>query len=354
MSESVRRTPLAELGGKRQHVAKQKEPTVREIADRVGVSVATVSRVARGVGQVSPQMRQRVLEAIKRYNYRPRHPGRASDPRPHAALGVVVPGRAGPYYTEVIAGFEDEAVTAHLSMEVLGTHLLRDSPDLALDMADRVDGIAVMGGAVSGEAYEAIADRCEHIVRFAAPPAAGVPTVRTQSRHAFERLSAHLIGAHGHRRLAFVGNPFGSPDVFARWEGFRAAHGAAGLAEPARPLELGLAQHDGILAANHLLGLDPRPTAIACANDELAVGVLVTALSAGLRVPDDLAITGFDDIPMAAITNPALTTIHQPLRELGAQTARVLRRHIAGDCDADLDLVLDTELVLRASCGCPH
>lgn len=328
-------------------------PTVREIADRVGVSIATVSRVARGVGQVSPQMRQRVLEAIERYNYRPSHLGRVPADRRRAALGILFPGLAGPYYSEVVAGFAAEAVKAHLSMLTLGAHLLLDAEELALDMADRVDGIAVMGGSVSAEVFDAITRRCEHVIQFAGDPVPGVPTVRTESRDAVERLSLHLLREHGHRRLAFVGNPAGSSDVSARWAGFRAAHEVGGLPEPPRPLELGLAQHDGIIAANHLLALDPPPTAIVCANDELAIGVLVTVLGAGLRVPDDVAITGFDDIPAAALTNPTLTTVRQPMRELGAQTARGLQRHIKGHREPGFDLVLNTRLIHRASCGCP-
>jgi LacI family transcriptional regulator len=326
---------------------------VREIADRVGVSIATVSRVARGVGQVSPQMRQRVLEAIERYNYRPSHLGRVAADRRRAALGILFPGLAGPYYTEVIAGFAAEAVKAHLSMLILGTHLLRDSAELALDMAHRVDGIAVMGGTVPAEVFEAITRQCEHVIQFADDPSPGIPTVRTEGRDAVEQLSLHLIREHGHRLLAFVGHPVGSPNVSARWAGFRAAHEMTGLPEPPKPLEVGLTQHDGIIAANHLLALDPPPTAIVCANDELAIGVLVTVLGAGLRVPDDFAITGFDDIPEAAVTNPTLTTVRQPMRELGAQTARVLQRHIKGECEPGLDLMLETRPVLRSSCGCP-
>jgi LacI family transcriptional regulator len=336
-----------------QHAVGRKGPTVREIADRVGVSIATVSRVARGVGQVSPQMRRRVLEAIERYDYRPSHLGRVPADRRRATLGIVFPGLAGPYYSEVMAGFQAEAVKARLSMLILGTHLLRDSEELALDMADRVDGIAVMGGTVSAEVLEAIARRCGNVIQFAGDPSPGISTVRTESRDAVEQLSVHLIREHGHRRLAFIGHPVGSPDVAARWAGFRAAHEVTGLPEPPKPLERGLAQHDGIIAANHLLALDPRPTAIVCASDELAIGVLATALGAGLRVPDDLAITGFDDIPTSAVTNPTLTTVRQPMRELGAQTALVLQRRIKGDCAAEVDLVLDTRLVLRASCGCP-
>jgi LacI family transcriptional regulator len=333
-------------------MARKNGPTVREIADRIGVSVATVSRVARGVGQVSPEMRQRVLDAIEQYHYRPSHLGRALAHRRHAALGVVFPGLAGPYYSEVIQGFEAEAVRARLSVLILGTHLLRDSEELAVDMADRVDGIAVMGGSLPTKVLRALASHAAQVVQFAGLPVAGVPTVRTESAAAVERLTLHLIRDHGYTSLAFAGRPAGSPDATRRWDGFRAAHRKAGLGAPAQPVEVGFEQHDGVIAANLLLDRPSPPRAIVCANDEMAVGVLVTVLGRGLRVPDDVAITGFDDTPMASITTPPLTTVRQPMRELGAATARTLQSCIAGDCDPDLDLVLGTELVLRGSCGC--
>jgi LacI family transcriptional regulator len=326
--------------------------TAREIADRIGVSVATVSRVARGVGQVSPQMREKVVRAIEQYGYRPSHLGQALADRRHAALGVIYPSLAGPYYSEVIEGFEVEAVRARLSVLILGAQMLYDSEEMALERADRVDGIAVMGGSVSAEVFGALIRHGVPLVQFAGLPLAGVPTVRTESTDAVRRLTLHLIRDHGYTRLAFVGRPAGSPDASSRWDGFRAAHRDAGLRAPARPVEVGFEQHDGVIAAKRLLRQATPPRAIVCANDQMAVGVLVTALGQGLRVPGDIAVTGFDDIPMAAITTPTLTTVRQPMRELGAAAARTLQQCIAGDCDPDFDLVLPTKLVLRRSCGC--
>lgn len=333
-------------------MAKKTGLTVWEIADRIGVSVATVSRVARGVGQVSPQMRAKVLAAIEEYNYRPSHLGRALADRKTAALGIVFPGLAGPYYAEVIQGFEAEAVRARQSVLILGTHLLEETANLPLELADRVDGIAIMGGTVSRDIFDALIARGEHVVQLAGLPIPGVPTIRTESAAAVERLTLHLIEDHGYRRISFVGTPTGSPDASARWEGFRAAHRTTGLRVPATPIRVGFEQQHGIAAANQLLDRANPPRAIVCANDEIAVGVLVTLLGKGVRVPEDIAITGFDDIPTAGITSPALTTIRQPMRELGAETARTLLRCVADECDPDLDTILDTELVLRGSCGC--
>ncbi len=327
-------------------------PTLREIAEYAGVSIQTVSRVARGVGQVSPEVRERVTAAIELFNYRPSHFGQALVTQRHAALGIVFPGLGGPYYSEVIQGFESEAVAARLSVLILGTHRLRESRDLAEQMADRVDGIAIMGGTVGSDILHDLVERGSPVVQLTGTPVPGIPTVRTENAAAAENLTLHLIRDHDYDRLAFIGNPTGAPDTTARWDGFRAAHRHAGLRVPRQPVRVGLEQSDGIVAANTLLDSSRPPRAIVCANDETAMGALVAVLGRGKRIPEDVAITGFDGIPAAALTSPGLTTVHQPMRELGAQTARTLRSRIDNKCDLSLDVVLPTELVLRASCGC--
>lgn len=325
--------------------------TVKEIAEHVGVSIATVSRVTRGVDAVAPETRRRVLAAIEELGYRPSHLGQALVQRRHDALGIVFPGLGGPYYSEVIQGFEAEAVAARLSVLIVGTHQ-RGSDELASDMANRVDGIAIMGNIVRPETLKGLLDRGDPVVQLAGEPVGGVPTVRTESARAVEAVTRHLIEDHGYRDLAFVGEPTGSPDVAERWKGFLAAHERLGVRPPDEPVRVPLQQPGGSKAARRLLDQESPPRALVCANDESAIGALVTALGEGLRVPEDLALTGFDDIPMAELTQPGLTTVHQPSHELGERTARVLRQHIAGTCDPSLDLVLDTRVVRRASCGC--
>lgn len=330
----------------------KKSVTIQEIADHVGVSIATVSRVVHGFDQISPATRGKVLAAISELGYRPSHLGRALVERRHAAVGIVFPGLAGPYYSEVIQGFEEDAAAAKLSVLILGTHLLRESADLVLSMADRVDGLAITGGSIPDEMLDALATRGVPVVQMAGMPRRGVPTVRSQTATSMERLTTHLISDHGYDNLAFIGNPTGSPDVSERWKGFCAAHRKAGVRAPRAPFRIGLEQPHGTLAATRLLARRTPPRALMCANDETAIGALVAVLGKGLKVPEDIAIVGFDDIPMAGLTEPGLTTVHQPMRELGTQTARTLRQRISGEIDDDVDLVLDTDLVLRGSCGC--
>ena len=331
----------------------KKASTLHEVAERAGVSIATVSRVARGVGQVAPATRARVAQAITELSFRPSHTGRALVQGRHNALGVIFPGLSGPYHSEVIAGFEQEAVAARQSVLILGTHLLREAHDLVFDMADRVDGIAVLGGSVPEEIVDAVRLRGCPIVMLAGEPRPGVPTVRTESREATRELTLHLLRDHGYRRLTFVGNPTGSPDAASRWRGFRQAHLDLRLSAPTAPHRANHDQPSGMLAARQLLDAPRPPRAVVCVNDECAIGLLVAALGRGVRVPEDLAITGFDDVPAAALTSPGITTVHQAIQELGTRTVQTLLAVIAGQTGLPDDEVLPSRIVLRTSCGCP-
>ncbi|MFC4018416.1 LacI family DNA-binding transcriptional regulator [Micromonospora sp. GCM10011542] len=327
--------------------------TVREIARLAGVSVATVSRVSNGTGQVSEEMRRRVLEAIEEHGYRPDHLGRALAAGRHGALGLVFPGLSGPYFTELIQGFESEAVPARASVHILCTHLREDSDNQVLEMARRVDGIAVIGGTISEPALSRLATMVPVVVLAGQGPDT-VSSVSVDNAPAMTRLTRHLLVDHGLRHLAFVGNPDGSPDVSERWAGFRAAYRELDLTPPAEPVRVAMQQPDGVLAAERLLVGGTAPQAVVCANDEIAIGVLVGALGRGLRVPDDLVITGFDDAPIAALVSPSLTTVRQPIRDLAAEAARqILSAAADSHAAAPQRIVLPTEFVVRRSCGCP-
>ncbi len=326
--------------------------TLQEVADHAGVSIATVSRVARGIGHVAPSTRARVAAAIAELGFRPSHLGRALASRRHGALGVVLPGLSGPYHSEVIAGFEQEAIVSRLSVLILGTHLLSEARDLVLDMADRVDGIAVLGGSIPDDVVDELLTRDCPVVQLAGRHRSGMLTVRTESVEAVRTLTRHLLVDHGYERLAFVGNPTGSPDAEARWHGFRLAHRDAGLLQPLGAIRVGHDQPGGMIAAKTLFAADRPPRAVVCVNDETALGILVSALSRGLSVPGDVAITGFDDVPAAELTTPNLTTVRQPMRELGRRTVLALQGAIDGELTLDADEVLPSEVIIRASCGC--
>jgi LacI family transcriptional regulator len=326
--------------------------TVHDVARHANVSIATVSRVMRGVGQVSAETRRRVLTAIDELRYRPSHFGRALVERRHAALGIVFPGLSGPYYSELISGFEAEAIQHRQSLLILGTHLLAHSDELVLDLASRVDGLAIMGGTIADETVQSIAARGVPIVLLARQQLADLSTVRVDNFAATRALTQHLLSDHGYQHLAFIGNPQGSPDMSERWQGFCAAHVDAGLTPPGEPVRVGFQPPDGFAAATMLFAAAPWPQALVCANDELALGVYSAAATRQIAIPEQLAVTGWDDIAMAALLTPPLTTVRQPIRELGTRSAQWLLTRI-GDAALDpMDLVLTTECIIRRSCGC--
>lgn len=327
--------------------------TVREMARLAGVSVATVSRVFNGTGQVSEETRQRVLESIKAHGYQPDHRGRALAARRHNAIGLVFPGLAGPYFGELIQGFELEVVQSRASVHILCTHLRDDCDEQVVEMARRVDGIAVIGGTVSDETVRRLSTKLPVVILAGIGPS-DVPSIRAENTSAMHVLTTHLLAEHGLEDLVFLGGTEGSPDVSERYEGFRSAHRDLGRTVTRPPItNVGLRQEDGVRVAAEVLAARPWPQAIVCANDESALGVLFGALSAGVRVPDDIVVTGFDDVQMAGLVSPGLTTIRQPIRELAAETARQLLAAAPGpDSTPPQSRVLPTELVVRRSCGC--
>lgn len=329
-----------------------KNPTLHEVAERAGVSIATVSRVARGFGQVSPATRSKVLAAIDAMNYRPSHFGRALVKRRHGALGLVFPGLRGPYYSEVIHGFEVESVAARMSLMIVGTELLGSAEEQVLGMADRTDGLAIMGGAIPDELVQRLVRRQIPIVTLSRRLLDDIPNVRVDNYFNTVALTRHLIDVHGYRDLRFIGHIVAAPDAIDRWAGFQQAHRDAGLHPPDAPVPAGYEQTAGARAAEQIFDKPPWPEAIVCGNDELAFGALSAAAARGIRVPHELAITGWDDIPFARIATPPLTTVHQPARALGAETARMLLGRINGLPDPPGEVVLPTRLEIRASCGC--
>jgi LacI family transcriptional regulator len=326
--------------------AKLPRPSVYEVAERAGVSIATVSRVLRDSAPVAEATRRRVLAAADELRWRPNRLARAFVEQAHGAVGIVFPDLAGPYYSRVIGGFEHEAVERKSAALILATHGRDNAEELVLDLADRVDGLVIMGRTVSDEFVTAL--ERPPVVLLARPPVGAIPAVRAGSSASAEALAGHLVD-HGRRRVVYVGDPDLSPDVSARWRGVRRALRRAGVV-PSRVPCGGFDVDHGYKAGLQLFETGNQFDAVMCANDEVASGVYRAAGACGVRVPADVAVTGWDDTAMAARLHPALTTVRQPMRELGARAAQLLFARIDGRPAASA--VLRTSVVVRESCGC--
>lgn len=343
------------LTGPEQAPNPRRSTTIYKVAEHAGVSIATVSRVQRGANLVAPETRDRVERAIEELAYRPSRLGRSLAHGNHDATGVVFPDLSGPYYSSVILGYEEASTAEGRSVLILGTHQRPGSVEQVLDLADRVDGLVIMGRTVADDVVALLHRRGVPIVLLARPPVGGADSVRADNRDAALALVTHLLD-HGHRALAFVGDPDASSDAAERWEGFIAAHEMAGVEPAFDPIGCAFREADGRRAGDELLARRMPPTAIVGANDEIAMGVLEAARDAGITVPQSLAVTGWDDIPAARHLSPPLTTVRQPMLDIGRRAAALLHDQITTTRSEPRHEVLPTELVVRSSCGCtaPH
>ncbi len=330
-------------------------PTIYEVARHAGVSIATVSRVHCGNAQVASETRARVVRSIAALDYRPSPNARSLAANRHEASGIVFPNLSGPYYSEVIYGFERETVQARQSVLILATHGREGAGDLVRDLAARVDGLVLMGRTVPDAVVIQLARQGLPIVLLARPAVDGVDTVLTDNRNSAAQLVQHLFG-HGREDLVFVGDPDASPDASERWAGFREAHRGARRPVPGSPLVSDFTERGGHAAVRSLLAVrlerDTRPAGLVCANDEIAIGALRAAHEIGVTVPGQMTVTGWDDIPVAGLVSPALTTVRQPMRELGSTAAALLAERISAGRRSPRHVLLPTSLVVRASCGC--
>jgi len=220
-----------------------------------------------------------------------------------------------------------------------------------LDLASRVDGLVVLGRTVSDDVVAEVVRSGVPVVTLARLPVAGADSVIADNIPSAVVLARHLLD-HGHRRIVRLGSAAGSHDIAERWAGMDPVfHGtaSAGIEVTDLPSD-GYDVESGRRAGCSVLS-GPLPDVVVAGNDELALGVLEAAAEAGVRVPEDLAVTGWDDIMAARWAG--LTTVRQPMRELGATAARLLEGRIGGAPVGPRVLTLPTELVIRTSCGCP-
>ncbi|HEV2895751.1 MAG TPA: LacI family DNA-binding transcriptional regulator [Actinomycetota bacterium] len=327
--------------------------TIYDVARQAGVSIATVSRVLRRSAPVQDETRQRVEDAVDALGFVPSRLGVSLAERRHAANGVVFPDLSGPYFAEVVLGYEEVTSRLGRSVLILSTREQADPEATVRELASRVDGLAIFDGTVGVETVRAIVAGGLPVVLLArGADVDGADAVAAENVASAERLTEHLLG-HGHRRLAFLGDPGHSFDVAERWAGVCAVLERHGLT-PAEPVRCASSEASAKAAATALLESPDRPDAIVCGNDERALATLLAAEDRGLRVPGDVAVTGWDDILAARHARPALTTVRQPMRELGAWAARALDERIRGDRATRVTELLPTRLIVRSSCGHHH
>jgi len=325
--------------------------TIAHIARRAGVSAPTVSKVINGRTDVSPQTRRRVEAVIREQGYRPSRRGARTAPLLELAFHEFESEWAG----EIIKGAQKVATQHDLGL-VLSD--LRASPTqdrgwIETVLARRPSGVIVVLSALSDEVREQLRTRRIPLVVIdpTGEPLHDTPSVGATNWSGGLAATRHLLEL-GHRRIGVIAGPESLLCSRARLDGYRAAMDAAGVAVDPALIRYGNFYVDVAIREGHaLLDRDPstRPTAIFALNDLQALGVYLAARDLRLHVPDDLSVVGFDDLPTARWANPPLTTIRQPLVQMGVTAARLVLRLAAGEHPTETRLELATELVARAS-----
>jgi LacI family transcriptional regulator len=354
-------------------------PTVYDVASAAGVSIATVSRVLRTPDAVREATRDRVQAAIRSLGYVPSGNARALAGRRTGVVGLLLPGfdvvpderpdvvtdggvrivddrrhvtqptSSNLYFDEVLRGAETEAWQRGLALMVAaGRGPSRDV--IVNDVAGRVDGLAVLAQTVPDELLEHVARRIPVVVLADDRRSRGFDSISVDNAAGMRTLAAHVIGRLGIRSIAYVAGPVDSPDDQERTAGFKRALEDHGLA----PAAVRTVHGDfGRVRARELARalLDERvPRAIVCSNDQSALGVLDAVLARGLRVPDDVVVTGFDGIDAGRYSVPRLTTVHQPMGDLGRAAVRAIVDRLDRREGPPRALRLPVEVLLRESC----
>ena len=330
----------------------RRSTTIYSVAQLAGVSIATVSRVLQGSHATSPQTRANVLQAVDELEYVPLRAARSLAVQRHAANGLVVPDLSGPYYSELLMGYESAAAEFGQSVLIVVTHPGEEPARAVSELSSRVDGLVVANSTISDDGARSVGRRIP-VVLLARPVLAGCDAVSAENPESARALTEHLL-AHGRRRLRFVGDPDGSPDVQQRYGGFTTALSMSESLEVGPAIRVSFHETSAAEVVAQVLASAHRPDALVCANDELALSTMKALQRAGVSIPDDIAIVGWDDVMTARYVSPGLTTVRQPLYELGRAAATRLHERIAGGPTVPEPLILPTELVLRSSCGCPE
>ncbi|MEN0000790.1 MAG: LacI family DNA-binding transcriptional regulator [Pseudomonadota bacterium] len=329
-------------------------PTIDDVAQAAGVSTATVSRALNSPDQVVPETRNKVMQTVAKLGYAPNFGARAMAAKRTNTIGAIIPTMENAIFARGLQAFQEELGRNQFTLLVASSSYqtkLEDEQIRTL-LARGADALLLIGFARSQTAYQMLhARQIPAVVAWSYREDAPVPSVGFDNKSAMRELT-DAVFEHGHRRIAIISAPTTDNDRAAdRVEAVLQAARAGGLERADIPIiETPYSIDNGARAATDLLHRVKRPTAIICGNDVLAVGALKAAKSFGIKVPQELSITGFDDIELAQIADPPLTTVHVPHREMGRLGAKLLLELLDGQ-GALPGRELKTRIVFRESLG---
>lgn len=334
--------------------AKRPAPTLQDVADAAGVSTATVSRCLNFPDQVAERTRTKVQAAISALGYSPNFGAKAMAARRTNTIGAIIPTMENAIFARGLQAFQEELRLHGFTMLVASTSYRPDVEEEQIRslVARGADALLLIGHERAPDIYNFLeAQGVPALVTWAFDPASNQPSIGFDNTAAMQEMAAQVIGL-GHKRLALISAEVAQNDrAQARYTGIRNAMDAAGLnANDLQFVETKYGIEEGAAAFGQIMTSSHKPTAIFCGNDVLAVGALRRARELGIGVPSDVSIIGFDDIELAQIAYPSLTTVHVPHREMGRRAGLALAKLIK-DGVALETIKLDAHPVIRETLG---
>lgn len=333
--------------------------SIRDVAQRAGVSIATVSRTVNGISTVAPDLAERVWAAIKEVGYVPNTQARALVSGRSRLLGLVVSEITNPFFPELVQEFENLAVEQGYEVFIGSTNYdaVRTEALVRRMLQRSVDGVAIMTFGIEEELIQKLVERAFPLVFVDAGPE--LPNIRLLKVDYGEgiREAVQHLAALGHRQIAFISGPLQMRSAVARRDAFLSAMAELGLTVPDQHLlEGNHTMEGGIKSMEQLLHLADLPTAVLCSNDMTAIGALHALHRTTHSVPNDVSIVGFDDVHLAQFMLPPLTTVQMSCRHLAAAAVQALRAGIEPDNIHALqrEWPIPTKLVVRQSTTFPR
>lgn len=309
--------------------------TLAEVAREAGVSPSTVSRIVNGTAKVKDSKAEQVRRAIEKLGYRPNTFARSLVTGASGTVGVLTQDISSPFYNDALSGIERGLMGSGYTPLTVSGHWRSADDQRAVEMmlGRRIEALIVLGGALGDQELTELAQQLPVAVmgRTLDLSAWGGVSLSLDNRRATQELVSHLLD-RGHRRIGFIMGPQDHTDAHERLAGYKAALAERGIAfVPTLVVQGDFHEPSGLIGTQQLVAQHPDMTAIFSSNDQMAYGARLALHRLGLRVPEDMSLVGFDDLPGSAYTTPPLTSVRQPMAEIGDWLARFVVARLQGE-----------------------
>ena len=328
-------------------------PKIKDVAKLAGVSPASVSLALNEKPYVRKEVKERIYRAVEDLGYRPNIVARSLRKKKTGIIGLVLSDIANPFYPEIARGVEERAREYGFNVILCNTDNdpSQERNSIEILLSRQIDGLIITSARSTDNLKEYLREDCPIVLVNRDPFPGRFDFVGIDNISSARMVVNHLIKL-GHQRIAFIEGEPASPASFGRYEGYTRALGEAGISVQENYVKVGYLKYEsGYRVAISFLGEVPPPTAVFCANDMMALGAIDACAEKRMKVPQDVAIVGFDDMWVASLKNVQLTTVRQPRYQMGVKAVDLMIERITGKRSEIKRVILPTKLVIRGTCG---